>query len=689
MLVPHEPEAKSAWHEALSGSRGRSHPPRHHPIVSLLTPFFRSVVPGLILSLILSFGGGALLAAQSSHVVQPKATTDHAQFTTRSLVLPDGALLAYYVKPGRGPTLVLIPETHGDRTQFYVPGFLQNLSSDLQLVVIETRGQGRSWPPPTAAQASIEQYATDVLAVVGELGGVPWYVAGHSLGGMVALEIAGRRPSGLRGVIALEGWVHHTVQRNAFPPRQARTESEQAEARRQREERYRTQRWTPEEVATLTRMWTTWNSGERMVRETQYPLLSIWGDRGAERRPTADQLLLPVRSGVEIHWISGADHYITDAPFASEVAATMTRFIERVEGPATVPAAMVLSHQIVFREPGRYGGWPANHGAWSWGDELAVGFSAGWHQTQDVTRHQIDRSRPAESVLARSLNGGRTWIIERPAGLLPNELSVAARTPLHVPMEFTRPGFALTLRYQNGVSFFYYSYDRGRTWRGPHLLPDFGPPGVQARTDYLVHGPREATVFLTALKSDGKEGRPFCARTMDGGVTWHRIGFIGPEPQGFAIMPSTVVLADNSWLTTIRVKDPAGTWIDAWHSRDRGATWQYRGRPVADAGGTSGNPPHLIRLRDGRLCLTYGYRSAPFGLRACLSEDEGRTWQPEIVLRADAAVHDLGYPRSAQRPDGKIITVYYYNDGPQTERFIASTTWDPGLRRPAAQGPGR
>jgi hypothetical protein len=128
----------------------------------------------------------------------------------------------------------------------------------------------------------------------------------------------------------------------------------------------------------------------------------------------------------------------------------------------------------------------------------------------------------------------------------------------------------------------------------------------------------------------------------------------------------------------VRVKDPAGTWIDAWRSRDRGVTWQLQGRPVADAGGTSGNPPHLIRLRDGRLCLTYGYRSAPMGMRAKLSRDGGVTWEREIVLREDAVTHDLGYPRSIEREDGKIVTVYYYNDGPHTERFIVATTWDPG-----------
>jgi hypothetical protein len=31
-----------------------------------------------------------------------------------------------------------------------------------------------------------------------------------------------------------------------------------------------------------------------------------------------------------------------------------------------------------------------------------------------------------------------------------------------------------------------------------------------------------------------------------------------------------------------------------------------------------------------------------------------------------------------QRSDGKILTVYYFNDHPDTERYIGATIWDPG-----------
>jgi hypothetical protein len=67
------------------------------------------------------------------------------------------------------------------------------------------------------------------------------------------------------------------------------------------------------------------------------------------------------------------------------------------------------------------------------------------------------------------------------------------------------------------------------------------------------------------------------------------------------------------------------------------------------------------------------------GMRSRLSSDQGVTWGPEIILRDDGVTHDLGYPRSFQREDGRVVTVYYYNDGVHTERFIAATTWDPGI----------
>lgn len=358
-------------------------------------------------------------------------------------------------------------------------------------------------------------------------------------------------------------------------------------------------------------------------------------------------------------------------------------------------AEPIIEHVKVYCKPGRFGGWPANHGIWSWGDEILVGFSAGYHKDVGPARHNIDHDRPEEHLLARSKDGGKTWSIENPAeqhvlvgtagmrhGTVPPHCNEPEPIPCPGGIDFTHPDFALTCRMagvHTGVSRFYYSYDRGHSWKGPFLLPRFGQRGIAARTDYLVDGPRECILFLTASKQNGREGRPICVRTIDGGKTWAFIAYIGPEPSGYSIMPSTVRLTPNSLLTTLRRAEDTGkrrSWIEAWISANNGKSWSFLNEPVPDTG--EGNPPHLIKLRDGRLCLTYGQRAAPFSIVACLSSDAGKTWSKPIVLRADGGGRDIGYVRSVQRSDGKVVTVYYFWEkatGP--ERYIAATIWDP------------
>lgn len=48
------------------------------------------------------------------------------------------------------------------------------------------------------------------------------------------------------------------------------------------------------------------------------------------------------------------------------------------------------------------------------------------------------------------------------------------------------------------------------------------------------------------------------------------------------------------------------------------------------------------------------------------------------MLRKDGAAWDLGYPRTVERPDGRLVTIYYYNDDQDGERYIGATIWDPG-----------
>lgn len=364
-----------------------------------------------------------------------------------------------------------------------------------------------------------------------------------------------------------------------------------------------------------------------------------------------------------------------------------------------------MQHITLYRAPGRYAGWPANYGIWAWGDEIVVGFTVGHFQGGE-SFHTRDRQQPFETMQARTLDGGLTWNVQPTPCRTPGHRSLSAdehmAPHLHVgavldgdvnpladcpgELDFTQPDFALMCG-RSGLragarSWFYLSDDRCRSWAGPYRLPMFGQTGVAARTDYLVINRNSALLFLTAAKPDGEEGRVFCARTTDGGKSFHFLSWVTPEPPGYTIMPASVRLPGGQILTAIRcsesrVSAPARRcWIDLYASGDDAATWRHLNTPVENTG-LGGNPPTLTRLHDGRLCLVYGLRDAPYAIQAVFSSDDGASWSAPVTLRAGAGNHDIGYPRTVQRPDGKLVTVYYWNDDPQGDRYIAATVWPP------------
>lgn len=352
-----------------------------------------------------------------------------------------------------------------------------------------------------------------------------------------------------------------------------------------------------------------------------------------------------------------------------------------------------IQHGIVFYEEGRFGGWPANHGIWSWGDEILVGFVAADHK--EKTGHNYD-PLTASNKYARSKDGGQSWIIEDAyshgqtarghdnnisdeKAALPSQISEAIN-------DFTNPDFTLTFLRQNnnnGPTHFYYSNNRGADWRGPYKFPDLNTNGIANRTDYLVDGKNELSVFITAPKSNNKEGKVALVRTFDGGLNWEITSWIGDEHEGFNIMPSSLRLSPLELLTVIRSRTGNGQdFLSSYSSNDNGKTWIRLKDPVADTG-QGGSPPALLKLKDGRLALGYIYRSE-FGSRVNVrfSNDNGKSWSNEIILRCcDGATRDVGYPRMVQRADGKLIIIYYWNNakqkGAKPYRYIASTIFDP------------
>lgn len=203
-------------------------------------------------------------------------------------------------------TLVLIPGSFNGPEVF--DEFRKRSTAKVRVVNLPLRMKN-----PT-----VEAFASHVLHEIRDE--KSFYIGGHSIGGMVAIEIAGRNPRGLKGVIAMEGWTHHLVQTEAFGgdrgPRPAK-----AEALRERIVNTLTEA-ERKEFATAWRKW----DGSKILAETHLPVLSIWGDRGRER-PSRALLRVPERDNIVLHWVKNSGHSVlVEAP--EEVARATNRFIE-------------------------------------------------------------------------------------------------------------------------------------------------------------------------------------------------------------------------------------------------------------------------------------------------------------------------------------------------------------------------
>ena len=105
-------------------------------------------------------------------------------------------------------------------------------------------------------------------------------------------------------------------------------------------------------------------------------------------------------------------------------------------------------------------------------------------------------------------------------------------------------------------------------------------------------------------------------------------------------------------------------------STDGGKTWSVP-HPI----GVWGLPSHLLRLRDDRLLMTYGYRRKPFGNQARISTDHGKTWSKPITISGDGANGDLGYPSTVELQDGILLTAWYEQMSSRPRAVLRLAKW--------------
>ena len=211
------------------------------------------------------------------------------------------------------------------------------------------------------------------------------------------------------------------------------------------------------------------------------------------------------------------------------------------------------------------------------------------------------------------------------------------------------------------------SRDDGYTWEPARLLLE--RVGSAGRVIELDDG-------SVLMPMDGKlkehARAEWVMRSTDGGETWERDGIITAGIPELSFSELRILsLGNDGVLAGMRTQE-ANFCVS--HSDDGGRTWSPPEETPIYCRGSS--PLDLLLLDDGRVLATYGHRREPFGVRACLSEDGGRTWDVgnEVVLRDDGLDRDMGYPSSVQLPGGSIFTTYYWHHEDQI-RHIRSLKW--------------
>ncbi len=210
----------------------------------------------------------------------------------------------------------------------------------------------------------------------------------------------------------------------------------------------------------------------------------------------------------------------------------------------------------------------------------------------------------------------------------------------------------------DGGAYVHISSDNGYTW-------DLTVP-VDIAPYQGAFSPKGATELsngdiILALGSPEHDplATSFIVRSPDKGRSWQKPTEVA-RVSGLIFSEPSVIATKSDRLLVMSREEVTG-YIYQSESLDGGYTWS-----PAKQLPYWGYPAHCIRLMDGRILIVYGRRKLPYGIRATVSEDEGRSWGDEIIIRDGLADSNrglnLGYPSVIEYAPGMLFTAYYAED---------------------------
>jgi Neuraminidase (sialidase) len=360
----------------------------------------------------------------------------------------------------------------------------------------------------------------------------------------------------------------------------------------------------------------------------------------------------------------------------SAAAATLLGPIRHAKSADQAPSIEIVDLKVISWKPPLYHGWPTL--ARRANGELMLAFSGG-RETHVCPFGRVE--------WMRSKDNGQTWswpqvlydgpIDDRDAGIvetargsiLVSTFTSLAYEPVMARAEKAKSGepgafldpklllewqavhhrLSADERKKELGSYMLRSTDGGVTWSQRYEVPLNSPHGPTALRNGRV---------LYAGKALWRDERVGICESTDDGVSWKWIATMPTRPNDLAKNYHELHLVEaNEGVLICHIRNhnkPEDRETLQSESHDGGKTWT-----TPHAIGVWGLPSHLLRLRDGRLLMSYGHRRNPLGNQARVSSDNGKSWSAPVILSDDGISGDLGYPSTVECDDGMLVSVWY------------------------------
>lgn len=212
--------------------------------------------------------------------------------------------MAYCDLGGSGQPLLFLHGTGCDTSDW--TQVIERIACERRCIALDFRGHGRS-PVPTKP-FTLGCLADDVLYLADHLRVENLAIVGHSLGGMVAMEVA-RRSSRVAELVLLEGWTSLSAAGSAFDTgRFYGSLPEAAIAQIQQKAKETRSRFKPQ-------IWHSfWESVKNFdaytyLQRVSIPIYEVFGGMGRNDL-TEQQLRIPSNPNIQWVWIPNAGHYL-------------------------------------------------------------------------------------------------------------------------------------------------------------------------------------------------------------------------------------------------------------------------------------------------------------------------------------------------------------------------------------------